>query len=229
MDEEEFHKPFNAIPAPVVLLAAAIGLVEAYIAIGGAGLLASVDGAGLRIVMLERFAFFDTVFEAMRAANQWPLEPLSRSLSYAFIGFSTTQVLVGLAFVLALGKAVGEAFGGLFAVLVFCLGSIAGSLAYGFVWDTEVPLAGPFPGAYALIGSFTLLLWLGLGQMGERQVMAFRLIGMLMAIQLLWGVLFGASKDWLADLTGFVTGFALAFVIGPGGWGAFLRRMRARR
>jgi rhomboid protease GluP len=44
------------------------------------------------------------------------------------------------------------------------------------------------------------------------------LIGALMGIQLLFGVLFGGSYDWLADAAGFAAGFCLSFFVGPGGW-----------
>jgi membrane associated rhomboid family serine protease len=54
--------------------------------------------------------------------------------------------------------------------------------------------------------------------LGKSQRRAFSLIGALMGIQLLFGVLFGGSYDWLADAAGFAAGFCLSFFVGPGGW-----------
>jgi len=54
------------------------------------------------------------------------------------------------------------------------------------------------------------------------------LIGFLMGIQLVFGLLFGGNRDWVADLAGFVAGFGLSFVVSPGGWGRVVDRLRRR-
>ena len=69
-------------------------------------------------------------------------------------------------------------------------------------------------------------MWLRLGQMGERQVRAFTLIGFLLAIQLVFGLMYGAGSGWVADVSGFVVGFALSFVLVPGGFRKILERLR---
>jgi membrane associated rhomboid family serine protease len=69
---------------------------------------------------------------------------------------------------------------------------------------------------------------------GGNQLRAFSLIGFLLAFQVViavfgivvYGVERGTSWEWVADLAGFVAGFALAFVVSPGGWARFLARMR---
>ena len=63
--------------------------------------------------------------------------------------------------------------------------------------------------------------------MGAQQVRAFSLIGFLMGIQLIFGVFFDVQNDWLADVFGFATGFAMSFVVSPGGF-ARLRDMVRR-
>ncbi|MCB2150782.1 MAG: rhomboid family intramembrane serine protease, partial [Rhodobacteraceae bacterium] len=57
---------------------------------------------------------------------------------------------------------------------------------------------------------------------------AFTLIGFLLGIQLLFGVLFGGTPDWIADLAGFAFGFGASFVVGPGGPAHLLARIRQR-
>ena len=59
---------------------------------------------------------------------------------------------------------------------------------------------------------------------GAQQGRAFTLIAFLMGIQLLFGLVFGGQKDWVADLAGFATGFGLSFFLAPGGWA----RMRGK-
>ncbi len=87
-------------------------------------------------------------------------------------------------------------------------------------------LVGAFPGVYGLIGGFTYLMWLKLGQMGAQQARAFSLIGVLMGLQLIFGMLFGSNGEWLADVSGFAFGFVLSFFLAPGGWARIRERIR---
>jgi rhomboid protease GluP len=121
---------------------------------------------------------------------------------------------------------VGEVFTGFATLAVFIVSGIVGALAYALLLDDQAPLIGGFPGVYGLIGAFTYLLWLRLGQMGAQQVQAFTLIGFLMGIQLIFGLLFGVQNDWLADVVGFITGFALSFIVSPGGFTRLREKMR---
>ncbi|MEC7259746.1 MAG: rhomboid family intramembrane serine protease, partial [Pseudomonadota bacterium] len=79
---------------------------------------------------------------------------------------------------------------------------------------------------YGLIGAFTYLLWLRLSAVGENQARAFTLIGFLMGIQLIFAVFIDVQPDWVADLGGFASGFALTIVLVPGGWARLLARLR---
>jgi len=125
-----------------------------------------------------------------------------------------------------MGKMVAEIFGGLATLAVFVLSGIAGALAYGLLTDESYPLIGGFPPVYGLIGAFTFLLWRSLALVGANQARAFQLIAFLMGIQLVFGLLFGVQKDWIADLAGFACGFGLSFFVSPGGWAGIRGRMR---
>ncbi|MFN4131240.1 MAG: rhomboid family intramembrane serine protease, partial [Paracoccaceae bacterium] len=74
----------------------------------------------------------------------------------------------------------------------------------------------------------TFPLWVKLAAAGANKYRAFTLIGFLLGIQLIFGLLFGGGYEWVADLTGFATGFALSFVVSPGGWGRVLEKVRQR-
>jgi membrane associated rhomboid family serine protease len=87
-------------------------------------------------------------------------------------------------------------------------------------------LIGGFPAVYGLIGAFTFLLWRSLALIGANQARAFTLIAFLMGIQLVFGLMFGLQKDWVADLVGFACGFGLSFFVSPGGWTRMRGRMR---
>jgi membrane associated rhomboid family serine protease len=129
---------------------------------------------------------------------------------------------------LALGKMVGEAMGSLAVLLIFFVSAAGGALVYALIVGSSTPLIGAFPAVYGLIGGFTYLLWVRLGQLGEQQVRAFTLIGFLLVIQLVFGLLFGANAEWVADLSGFAIGFVMSIVLVPGGWGKLVDKLRQR-
>lgn len=89
-------------------------------------------------------------------------------------------------------------------------------------------LIGAYPGVYGLIGAFTFLIWTKLALVGANRLRAFTLIGMLLVIQLVFGLLFGGNWDWVAEVTGFATGFLLSFVVSPGGFQRAVALIRQR-
>ena len=218
--------PLNPMPPVVMALFIVIVGVEAAFSLGSYGLIGGPTALGWRLEATERFAFFAQVLRWMLSTGQFPPEHLVRFFSYPFVHASFTHALFAGVMLLAMGKMVAEALGSVRTVVIFFASTFAGALAYGLVIETQVPLIGAFPAVYGLIGGFTYLLWLRLGQMGAQQVRAFSLIGMLLAIQLVFGLIFGGSKDWVADLAGFVTGFTLTLLLVPGGWERLLEKLR---
>ncbi|CUH66036.1 Rhomboid family protein [Thalassovita gelatinovora] len=222
------NSPLNPLPPVVAALALLIVGIEAVFQLGARAGFFGPEAVGWRLEAVQRYAFSSDIFDWMLSNGRWPAEHVIRLLSYAFIHVSFTQALFAGVMVLALGKMVGEVFSQVAVLAVFVVGAVIGALAYGVLVQTPIPLIGAFPGAYALIGAFTYLLWLRLGQLGERQTRAFSLIGFLMGIQLVFGLLFGSQPDWVADLGGFVSGFVLSIFVCPGGWRRMRDRMRHR-
>ena len=101
----------------------------------------------------------------------------------------------------------GEVFHPIALALLLVVTTALGAASFGALFDGPIALIGLFPAVYGLIGAFTYLLWLRLGQAGENRLRAFRLIGVLMAFQLGFSLLFGASPVWVAEVAGFVVGF----------------------
>ncbi|SFJ33264.1 rhomboid family intramembrane serine protease [Celeribacter neptunius] len=222
------QSPFNALPPMVIAIALVLGGIEILFQLGTLGLIGGQQAVGWRIAAMEDYGFFDTVFEAMRAQGVWPLEHVRRFFTYAFVHYSITHALMVIVFILALGKMVGETFGNFAVLVIFILSTLAGSLAYGLILTTNVQLLGAYPAAYGFIGAYTFILWLGLGAMQENQLRAFTLIGFLMGLQLVFGLLFGGSPDWVADLAGFAMGFVTAALMVPGAIGRIRARLQRR-
>lgn len=220
--------PVNPIPPVVLALVIVIVGIELVFQMGARGFVGGPEAVGWRLSALQRYAFSGDIMDWMLANNRWPMEHVIRLLSYLFVHVGFAHMLFVVVFLLALGKMVGEIFHPLAVLVVFFGSALAGALAYGLILDDPMPLIGGYPAVYGLIGAYTFLLWVRLAATGENQMRAFLLIGLLMAVQLIFGLLFGGGNDWLADLAGFCAGFALSFVVSPGGWGRVMDKLRQR-
>lgn len=218
MSSPENTSPVNTLPPVVVALFLLIVGIEGVMWLGAQGVIGGNEGVGWRIATIQKYGFSAEIVDWMVRNGTYPIEHLIRFFTYGFIHVSFTQTLFACVFLLALGKSVGEVFGGPATLAVFVVSGIGGALLYWLLLDEPFPLIGGFPHVYGLIGAFTYLMWVQLGQLGESQVRAFALIGMLMGIQVLFGALFGSQPDWVADVGGFATGFLLSFFVSPGGW-----------
>ena len=220
--------PVNKVPPVIIGLCIVILVVEVALSMADAGLIGGQQGIGWRISAIQDYGFSPAVWDQMVERGDYSFDILKRFITYAFVHGSFTQALFGLAILLALGKFVGDVFHPLAVLAIFVLAGAVGAAAYGATVSQNIALFGVYPPDYGLIGAFTYLQWLRLGNMGENQLRAFQMIAFLMAIQLLFALLFGGSPAWIADIAGFVTGLFLSTLLAPGGWSAFMRRMRRR-
>ncbi|QFS81887.1 Rhomboid family protein [Roseivivax sp. THAF40] len=219
--------PFNAIPPVTSALVIVMFAVEAILSLGARGLMGGPGAVGWRIQAVEQYAFSGDILAWMVETRVFPPEHMMRFLTYPFVHGNFTSALFACVMLLALGKIVAEALGPVRMLAVFVTSAIAGAVVFG-LFAGRVPLVGAFPPIYGLIGAFTYLLWLRLGQMGEAQIRAFSLIGVLLGLQLVFGLLFGGGPYWIAEIAGFVAGFALSIVLVPGGFTRLMERLRER-
>lgn len=225
-DHTPIVSPVNPVsPVVVALFIAMIG-VECAFYLGAKGLIGGPGAIGWRLGAMQTYGFSGVVFDWMVAHNQWPVEHVMRFVSYPFVHGGFSQALFAGVLLLAMGKFVGEVFAQ-WAVLVVFIGSGAGGAAiWAFLLNDNSYLIGGFPAVYGLIGSFTYLMWLRLGELGETQTRAFSLIGFLVGIQVVFAVLFDTQTFWVADVAGFGVGFLLSFFVAPGGWAKIRAKLR---
>jgi len=220
--------PVNPLPPVVVLLALAIFGIELVMTLADQGILGGERGIGWRIGAISDYGFSPRVWEYTVERGARDPDLWRRFVTYAFVHASFTHALFASALLLALGKFVGETVHYAAVLALFVASTVAGAFVFGWVVTPNLTLVGAYPAIYGLIGAFTYLLWMRLGEAGKNQWMAFRLIGFLLALQLVFGLLFGGSPTWIADVTGFFTGLALCPLVAPGGWPALLARLRQR-
>lgn len=229
MDPDHNAPPLNPLPPIVWLLALPLIAMEVVLSLGEAGVVGGPQAIGWRLQAVERFGLFPELLKFQWETGGHPIIELQRLVSYVLVHGSFTHALFAVVMVLALGKMVAGVFRW-WGVLVVFLGSTAvGGAAYGLlVPELRTQLIGAYPGIYGLIGAFTFLIWTKLALVGANRLRAFSLIGVLLAVQLVFGLLFGGGWDWVAEVTGFATGFLLSFVVSPGGFRRVVQMMRQR-
>ncbi|MGR3541614.1 MAG: rhomboid family intramembrane serine protease [Hasllibacter sp.] len=221
------ESPFQSLPPVVAILALAVALPEIALSAADRGLLGT-GAAGWRIGALRDFGVFPPLLElGLARGDALAAEPW-RLLTYPFVHRGFVDMLFGAVFTLALGKFVADAMGGAATAALFLGTAAAGALAWWALGGASQPLAGAMVPAFGLIGAFTFVLFSRAGASNARRLAAFRLIGFLMGIQLVFALLFGTSDWWMAELAAFAAGFAASFGLAPGRARVFLSRMRSR-
>lgn len=228
METDRNAWPLNPLPLGVWLILLPIIAIEAAFQAGNQGWIGGAQAVGWRLTAIERFGFFDTVFEWMRQGGRFAPEHLVRFVSYAFVHVSAVHVLFVVVLTAALGKMVGEIFRLPALLAVWMTAVVTGALVYGLVLDSPQPLVGGYAGVFGLVGAFTFLMWADLAAKGANKYRAFLLIGMLLLVRLLLGLISGGDVTWIADLAGFAAGFLLSFLVSPGAWPRVLDRLRQR-
>jgi membrane associated rhomboid family serine protease len=229
MDPDHNAPPLNPLPWIVWVLALPLIAMELVLSLAEAGVVGGPQGIGWRLQAVERFGLFPELLKYQWETGGHPLEELHRLVSYTLVHGSFTHALFAVVMLLALGKMVGEIFRWWGVAVVFLGSAAVGGAAYGLlVPDLRTQLIGAYPAVYGLIGAFTFLIWTRLALVGANRLRAFSLIGGLLFVQFVFGVLFGAGWDWVADIAGFATGFLLSFVVSPGGFRRVVAMMRQR-
>jgi membrane associated rhomboid family serine protease len=226
--ETNFEPPFNKLPVVVVVLFLIMAGVEAALALGSAGFIGGPGAIGWRLMLDRDWGFSGDIFDAMLVQGNWSWNNLARFVTYPFIHLGFTHALIASVLMLALGKMAAEVMGQFAMLALFMVSGIGGALAYALLLDDPMRLVGAYPSVYGLIGGYSFLLWRKLEASGGQQLQAFRLIGMLMGLQLILSLFVTVGNFWVAELAGFITGFALSFLCAPGEWARILNRLRQR-
>jgi membrane associated rhomboid family serine protease len=226
--ETHTPSPFNALPPVVVALAVVIFGLEVMFQAATAGFLGGQGGVGWRLDAIRDYGVFDEVARFMWQNGTYPPDELLRLVTFPLIHASFVHAAFVVVFILAIGKMVAEVFSPMAFIALFVVSSVAGALGFVALMNSPYPLVGGYPGVYGLIGAFTFIMWTQATLQGSSRYRAFGLIGALLVIQLVFGVIQGEFGNVVADLTGFAAGFALSFIVTPGGWQRLLARLRAR-
>lgn len=220
----------NTLPPVIVAVFVVCAVVEAAVSLGATNIIGGPGSIGWRAEAIAMARFTPQV-QALVLRGYLEPELLLRYISYPFVHGTFTHMAFAMALWLALGNFVGDLFRPLPMAILALVATVAGAATYG-AWGLatgqDLPLIGAYPPVYGLIGAYTYMIWLRLGQVGQSQLKAFRLIGMLLALQVIFAVLFGSDPTWSADLGGFIAGGLAAILLAPGGIARLRDRLRRR-
>ncbi len=220
--------PINPLPTAVVVLALPINAAELIFVAGTTGILGGADAVGWRLGWIEQYGFFAPLIDYMAATGRWEMTEFLRFVTYPFLHWGFTHMLMVLVFLLALGKMVGDVMGSRAVLVLFFGSAVIGAGVYTLLTEAQTPLIGGYPAVYGLIGGYSFILWGHYASTGGPQARAFTLIAALLFIQLIFGLIFGSGPDWIAEVAGFCAGFLLSFLVAPGGWSRIVERLRQR-
>jgi len=229
--------PFNPLSPVIAIIAVVIFGTEVILELGAAGLVGGADAVGWRIELMRTLGFFDSVFEYSSQAQYFDLHSIARFFTYPFVHFAFTHAAFATVMLLALGKVVGDVFHTASVLAIFFISAAVGALAYGVVFNSQYPLVGAYPAIYGLLGAYTWMLWLTSKATFQSRLNAFRLVGFLVGLRLIFQFVVPflsrtdapQAVDWIADLAGFATGFLLSFVLAPDGRARVARWVNAIR
>ena len=216
----------NPLPAAVIILVLIVVLGECYMAGAEANLWGRSDA---RISLIRHVAFLPEVFQRSLSAGIWVPELFLRLITYPFVHGSLIQAIFASVFTLAMGKFVGEVLGNFAIILIFFTSAIFAALGYAFLTDDSFPLFGGFPAAYGLIGAFTFVLFSKSFGILSQQFLSFRLLAILMIINISFALFQSGPALWVAELSAAVTGFVAATIIHPGGIRLIIGKFRSGR
>jgi membrane associated rhomboid family serine protease len=220
--------PLNPIPGIVWLLALPLIALELWLSLTEVTVLGGPAADGLRQRLLLGLAFIPDMLRAAWLEGYVPPEVWRRTLSYPLIHGSFTHMMFAMVILLALGKFVGEAFRWWAVLVIVVSATFAGAVAAAMVPFVKYAIFGGYPPVYGLIGAFTFVLWQRARATGQSQARAFSMIGFLLGVQVVYGLAFGGGTEWVADLAGFATGFAVSVAVNPSGWAALVAGLRGR-
>ncbi|NOR62816.1 MAG: rhomboid family intramembrane serine protease [Rhodobacteraceae bacterium] len=223
---------FNPVSPIVVVLVVAIVGIELVFQAAEHGLIGGPLAGGWRIEMMRFFGFHKAVFDHIVQGGEIEPKVVWPFLSYLFIHQSFMQMLIVSALILAMGKMISEMFSGLAVLVLFVVCGLAGALVFGlYSKEGGFPLSGAYPVFYGFIGTYTWIQIYALRAKGLSILPAFSAVGMFIVLRSGFALYFGVPNDWMADLTGLLTGFFLAFILAPDGKDrikGWVRALRAR-
>ena len=212
------QKAFNPVSPVVVVLAAAMLLVELVLQAGEHQLIGGPMAAGWRLDLMRNFGFHKAVFDHILSGGTLEPKVIWPFLSYIFVNNGFAHVLISSVLILAMGKLIADTFSSLAVVVLFVSCGLIGALTFGvFSAPGGFPLVGSFPVFYGFIGTYTWIRIYEAVAKKQKLLPAFYPVIMFFILRTGFALMYGLNNSWPADLAGLFTGFLLAYILAPDG------------
>ena len=222
---KQHQNVINPLPWSVSALVLLMIVPEVYILGADLRLWGS---ATARFDLLRAFALFPEALGFALRTGYFDPSLVMRLFSFSFVHGHWLSALVSVALVLAMGKFVAQVLGNITMLLIFFATSFLGALIYSLVAGAPQLLFGGTVGFYGLIGAFTLVQFIDAKGAFQAQLMAFRLLAVLLVFNLLVSALYGQTQIWVAEFSAALAGLIGTALLHPSVLRMILHRLRER-
>lgn len=215
MSDYRTDTPYHPPPRELLLLAAAIALIEILLELADHGFLGDPS---LRGRVFVAGAFWSQLLRG--AEPVYAGQPVVMFVSHAFLHGGFLHMAMNCVVLLGLGRLVSDRYGAGAILPVFFAGAVAGGAAFGLLSPSRVPMVGASGAVFAFVGVWVAGDWRQLRAAGRSvrpvlaRVLAFALINAIFFFAL------SGMLAWEAHLGGFLAGLLA---------GAMLENRRNRR
>ncbi len=223
--------PINRIPPVILAIFLLVTGLEILFQLTQRDMIGRPELLGLRVDLIQKYGFVDTLFEYMRVNHVYDWETLHRFVTFPFMHFSGQHaIMAGLMF-LAIGKGVADYFHPLSVVALFVIVNFVGALAVGLLGSHNQYLVGLFTAVYGFLGAVVWMMIYRPGTLKRGSKTALQLVGFLVVMQIVFHFAIRGDDEWINRFAGLGTGFLLSYVLGPDGLQrvrGFIDQMRQR-
>ena len=194
------HRP---LPRGLVLLAAAIALIEIVLSLADAGIVADPS--------LRRRVFVAGAFWASLLHGDAPLyaaQPVTMFVTHALLHGSLLHMVMNMAILLALGRFTADRYGAGVVLPIFLLSAIAGGAAFGLLSNGAYPMVGASGAVFGFLGVWSAWDWRRHRRHGVSPAPVARRIAVLVGLNVLLFFGLQGMLAWQAHLGGFLAGLA---------------------
>lgn len=179
--------------------------VELALLLGDHGIL---DIPRLRQRVYYGGGFFAGLLQGWRP--NFAAQPVTMFVTYAFVHAGVVHLVLNMITLVIAGRLVVERVGELRFLAIYATSAIGGALAFGFLGPILVPMVGASGALFGLAGAVVAWGWRDRREAGETLVPVYRVLGLLILLNLLpWWFMQG-HLAWQTHLGGFLAGALLA-------------------
>lgn len=163
--------------------------------------------ARLRGTAYEYAGFWPGLLQGWRA--NYAAQPYVMFLTYGFLHAGPLHLGVNMVTLWSLGRAVAERAGLLGLALIYGGAILGGGLAYGVLAPGPQPMVGASGALFGLAGAYLAWGWADLRRAGQGPWPVLRMVGFLVALNLVMYWWLDGQLAWQTHLGGFLAGWGL--------------------